>query len=54
MSIVWLVVWFIEGQPRLAAWNGWLIALVVCIVLDACSRGPRPGRSRGVAPLGSG
>jgi uncharacterized membrane protein YqjE len=53
MSLVWLVVWFIEGQPRLTAWNGWLIALVVCIVLDACSRGRRPGHSREGAPLGS-
>jgi hypothetical protein len=50
MTIIWLVAWLIGGLPRLTAWNGWLIALVVCIALDACSGRRWPGRRRETAP----
>ena len=34
MLILWLIVWLICGAPAVEAWNAWLVALVVCGVVD--------------------
>lgn len=34
MTIIWLIVWLIQGAPQVAQWNTWMVALMVCIVLD--------------------
>jgi hypothetical protein len=54
MTFIWLVVWLIAGLPHLTAWNSWLIALVVCIALDAGEKGRWPRRRGGQnAPAGT-
>lgn len=34
MTFVWLFIWMINGFPQVFMWNSWLIALIVCIVID--------------------
>lgn len=34
LTIIWLIVWLCAGTPAVAAWNSWLIALIVCAALD--------------------
>jgi hypothetical protein len=46
MTLIWLLVWLIARQPHLTVWNGWLIALVVCIALDAHGSGRQQFRHR--------
>ena len=36
-SLVWLIVWIIQGTPNLTwfgTWNDWAVALLGCIVFD--------------------
>lgn len=32
--IIWLIVWAIAGTPAVAAWNAWLIGLIIALVLS--------------------
>jgi hypothetical protein len=53
MSFLWLIAWLIAGLPHLSTWNGWLIALIVCLALDACTGGrysPRRSPHQSEAP----
>jgi hypothetical protein len=34
MTFIWLIVWLFSGVPAVHPWNGWLIALIVCVVID--------------------
>jgi hypothetical protein len=34
MTMVWLVVWLINHTHPLHRWNGWLVALLVCLAID--------------------
>lgn len=34
MTILWLIVWLVKDTPSLHQWNNWLIALIICAVLD--------------------
>lgn len=36
-TIIWLIVWLIYETPQLEQWNNWLIALIVCVVIDVLS-----------------
>jgi uncharacterized protein (DUF58 family) len=39
-SLVWLIVWLIQGTPNLewfGSWNDWSVALLACIVFDVFS-----------------
>jgi hypothetical protein len=36
-SLVWLIVWLVQGTPNLewfGTWNDWAVALLACIVFD--------------------
>ncbi|MFC4071867.1 hypothetical protein [Actinoplanes subglobosus] len=52
MTVIWLIVWLVQGTPPVASWgpwNDWGVALFVCLALDligALGRrsGPRPLR----------
>lgn len=39
MTIIWLIVWLIHDTPAVHDWNGWMVALVVCIIIDVLSVG---------------
>jgi len=52
-SLIWLIVWIVQGTPNLewfGAWNDWAVALLGCIVFDVFSgrdvAGRRSRRSR--------
>ena len=56
MTIIWLIVWLLNGTPVVASWgpwNGWGIALFVCLAIDLIgaigSGGRRRARPRGAA-----
>lgn len=34
MTVIWLIVWLIEGTPELHQWNNWLVALLICLAVD--------------------
>lgn len=34
MTFFWLIAWLIYGTPDLYQWNNWLVALIVCAVID--------------------
>jgi hypothetical protein len=37
VTVIWLIVWLIEGTPDVASWgpwNNWGIALFVCLGID--------------------
>lgn len=34
MTLIWLLVWLIEGTPYLHEWNAWLVSLIVCLLID--------------------
>ena len=34
MTVLWLIVWLLKDTPEVYAWNSWLVALVVCVVVD--------------------
>jgi hypothetical protein len=47
-SLVWLIVWLIQGTPDLTwfgTWNDWAVALLGCAIFDVFS-GREVGRSR--------
>jgi hypothetical protein len=36
-SLIWLIVWLIEGMPNLewfGTWNDWSVALLACVIFD--------------------
>jgi hypothetical protein len=42
-SLIWLIVWLVQGTPNLewfGAWNDWAVALLACAVF-ACSAAER-------------
>lgn len=39
MTFLWFIFWLLSGTPQLHQWNAWLIALIVCIVLDVTGGG---------------
>lgn len=39
MTLIWLVVWLLQGHPALHQWNNWLISLCACIVMDMIGGG---------------
>ncbi|GAA2608074.1 hypothetical protein GCM10010436_07300 [Paractinoplanes durhamensis] len=53
MTVIWLIVWLVQGTPDVASWgpwNNWGIALFVCLgvdVIGALGRSGRPRRPRG-------
>jgi hypothetical protein len=56
MTVIWLIVWLINGTPDVASWgpwNPWGVALFVCLALDLIgaigSGGRRRARPRGTA-----
>jgi hypothetical protein len=39
-SLVWLIVWLVQGTPNLewfGTWNDWSVALLGCIIFDVFS-----------------
>jgi hypothetical protein len=55
-SLVWLIVWLVQGTPNLewfGTWNDWAVALLACIVFDVFSgreaAGRKGGSNRGLA-----
>jgi hypothetical protein len=41
-SLIWLIVWLVNGTPDLewfGRWNDWSVALLACIVFDVASGG---------------
>ena len=47
-TLVWLIVWLIQGTPNLewfGSWNDWAVALLCCIIFDVFS-GREAGRAR--------
>jgi hypothetical protein len=56
MTIIWLIVWLVQGTPEVASWgpwNSWGIGLFVCLAIDLLgalgSNGRRSARPRGTA-----
>jgi hypothetical protein len=49
-SLIWLIVWLVQGTPNLewfGTWNDWAVALLGCFVFDVFSGGKmRRGRRR--------
>ena len=48
-SLVWLIVWLVQGTPNLewfGTWNDWAVALLGCIVFDVFSGGGAAGGRR--------
>ena len=39
MTVIWLIVWLIQGTPAPEMWNNWGIALAICLVLDVLGTG---------------
>jgi hypothetical protein len=47
MTIIWLIVWLVQGTPDVASWgpwNSWGVALFVCLAVDLIGALSRPGR----------
>jgi len=34
VTFFWLLVWLFSGAPALHQWNAWLVALIVCAIID--------------------
>jgi hypothetical protein len=37
MTVIWLIVWLVQGTPEVASWgpwNSWGIALFLCLAVD--------------------
>jgi hypothetical protein len=54
VSLIWFIVWMVNGHPwLLSEWNPWNISLLVCAALDVLgssgARGAAVGRRHGVA-----
>jgi hypothetical protein len=50
-TLVWLIVWLVQGTPNLdwfGSWNDWSVALLGCIVFDVFS-GREAAGARGLA-----
>ncbi len=48
-SLIWLIVWVVQGTPDLewfGSWNDWAVALLGCLIFDVFS-GREAGRTRG-------
>jgi hypothetical protein len=48
-SLIWLIVWLVQGTPNLewfGTWNDWAVALLCCIVFDVFSGREAAGRAR--------
>lgn len=54
MTVIWLIVWLIQGTPDVASWgpwNGWGVALFVCLAVDLIGALGRSGsRGRRLTP----
>lgn len=40
-TLIWLIVWLVEGTPnleRFGSWKDWAVALLGCIVFDLFGR----------------
>jgi hypothetical protein len=51
MTVIWLIVWLIQGTPPVVSWgpwNGWGVALFVCLAIDLIGA---LGRRSGSRPL---
>jgi hypothetical protein len=49
MTVIWLIVWLVEGTPDVVAWgpwNSWGVALFVCLGLDLIAAIGRSGSGR--------
>lgn len=49
-SLIWLIVWLVQGHPNLewfGAWNDWAVALLCCIIFDVFSGREAAGRKAG-------
>ena len=49
MTVIWLIVWLINGTPDVASWgpwNSWGIALFVCLAVDVVGALGSSGRRR--------
>ena len=38
MTFIWLVIWLIANVPPVELWNGWAVALAVCMFVDVMGR----------------
>lgn len=38
LTVIWLIVWLLHDTPPVHAWNSWLVALIVCLIIDIVSR----------------
>ena len=48
-SLIWLIVWLIQGTPNLewfGTWNDWSVSLLCCLIFDVFS-GREASRARG-------
>jgi hypothetical protein len=48
MTVIWLIVWLIQGTPDVASWgpwNSWGIALFLCLAVDLFGALGRTGRT---------
>ena len=34
ITLIWLIVWLVQGTPTVEPWNAWLVSLLVCIIID--------------------
>jgi hypothetical protein len=51
VTVIWLIVWLVQGTPPVVSWgpwNGWGVALFVCLAVDLIGA---PGRSSGSRSL---
>ena len=56
MTVIWLIVWLVQGTPDVLSWgpwNSWGVALFVCLAVDLIGAlghgGARQRRPRGAA-----
>jgi hypothetical protein len=46
-SLIWLIVWLVQGTPNLewfGSWNDWAVALLGCLIFDVFSGREAAGR----------
>lgn len=34
LLLIWLAAWLASGTPSVHEWNNWLVALIICGVID--------------------
>lgn len=44
MTVLWLIIWLIQGTPKVGDWNSWMIALAVCAGIDVLAVVKTKGR----------